>query len=53
MFIKKMKQLQPILFKKTGENEDSYARNCQANSRRQPIIMTNEEKMKKKEKWKN
>ena len=46
MFIKKMKQLQPILFKKTGENEDSYARNCQANSRRQPVIMTNEEKMK-------
>ena len=46
MFIKKMKELQPILFKKTTNNEDSYARNCQANSRRQPIILTNEEKLK-------
>ena len=46
MFIKKMKQLQPTLFKKSGDNEDSYARNCQANSRRQPVILTNEEKIK-------
>ena len=41
-----MKELQPILFKKSGDNEDSYARNCQANYRRQPIILTNEEKLK-------
>ena len=46
MFIKKMKQLQPVLFKKTGNNEDSYARFCQANSSRQPVILSNEEKLK-------
>ena len=38
-----MKELQPLLFKKSSNNEDSYARNCQANSRRQPVILTNEE----------
>ena len=53
MFIKKMKDLQPVLFKKTSENEDSYARNCQANSRRQPVILTNEEKMKIDETYPN
>lgn len=53
MFIKKMKDLQPVLFKKTSEYEDSYARNCQANSRRQPIILTNEEKMKIDETYPN
>lgn len=53
MFIKKMKELQPLLFKKSTNNEDSYARNCQANSRRQPVILTNEEKLKIDEEYPN
>uniref|UniRef100_A0A6C0IP87 Uncharacterized protein n=1 Tax=viral metagenome TaxID=1070528 RepID=A0A6C0IP87_9ZZZZ len=53
MFIKKMKELQPVLFKKSSDNEDSYARNCQANSRRQPIILTNDEKIKIDEEYPN
>jgi hypothetical protein len=45
-FLKKMTDLEPKLFLKRKDGKfDSYSRVCPANNRRQPIILTNEEKM--------
>lgn len=47
VFFKKMKELEPTLFRTKKEGQyDSYARLCQSSSNRQPVILTDEEKQK-------